>query len=124
MGDDLTKTPWLTALKANGGTRTVSLKISYLPSPTRESFKANPDMCSDGFECIADEWILNRPDAKGIYTNLRFAGFNGKWEPFGDAAPEGWHVYWKGNAGLYHPIELDLVPLVERSKQTLYEMES
>jgi hypothetical protein len=45
-----------------------------------------------------------------VHLNFKFAGYEGDWEPVKDAAPEGWHIYWKGGGGLYHPIALDLVP--------------
>jgi hypothetical protein len=45
-----------------------------------------------------------------VHLNFKFAGYEGDWETVKDAAPEGWHIYWKGGGGLYHPIALDLVP--------------
>ena len=85
----------------------------------RSSFKSNPEACPDGYECIADQWEMDDAGKDGVYSDFRFAGFKGKWEPFKDAAPEGWHVYWKGNAGLTHPIQLDLVPLAARENGVL-----
>lgn len=113
VGDDLSKTPYLAAVVSTGGTRTVSLKIVYVPDPTINAFKSNPSACPATFQCIADQWKLDIPNAKGIYTNLRFAQFKGRWEPFEDAKPRGWHMYWKANAGLTHPVDLDLIPVVE-----------
>ncbi|OAL48035.1 hypothetical protein IQ07DRAFT_111585 [Pyrenochaeta sp. DS3sAY3a] len=117
VGDDLSKTPYLAALIATGGTRTVGLKVVYVPDPTLGSFKANPAACPATFQCIADQWAFDTPPstktAYNAYKNLRFAQFKGRWEPFEDVKPQGWHVYWKANAGLHHPIDLDLVPVVK-----------
>lgn len=88
-----------------------------MPDPTLGSFKANPTACPATFQCIADQWQLDTASTSVIsraYKNLRFAQFKGRWEPFEDAKPQGWHVYWKGNAGLNHPIDIDLVPVVKR----------
>ena len=111
-GDDLSQTPYLTAL-ANKATRTVSLKIVYLPTPLRESFETQIDDCPEGYDCIADQWMFDE-DSSGdgqVLYNMQFAGFKGKWFPFKDAGKEGWHVYWKGDFGEYISINFDLVPL-------------
>lgn len=111
MGDDLSRTPYLAAL-TNNATRTVSLKIVYLPTPLRESFVTQTDACPEGYDCTADQWELDEID-DGIYRDLRFGGFTGKWEPFKDAGKHGWHVYWKGNADFQYPVQLDLVPVIQ-----------
>lgn len=114
IGDDLSRTPYLAAL-VNEATRTVSMKIVYLPNPLRESFETQTDACPEGYHCSADQWefssIASNDDP--VYYDLKFAGFKGRWEPFKDAGKEGWHVYWKGNGGLTNPIQLDLVPLLQ-----------
>ncbi|KAF1926401.1 uncharacterized protein M421DRAFT_7012 [Didymella exigua CBS 183.55] len=116
VGDDLSRTPYLAAL-TNKATRTVSMKIVYLPTPLRESFDTQTDACPKGYDCTADQWTFDEPTPtpggrRNIYYNLRFGGFKGSWEPFKDAGKEGWHVYWKGNAGMYHHVQFDLVPVV------------
>lgn len=111
-GDDLSRTPYLAAL-TNTATRTAGLKIVYLPTPLRESFETQTDACPEGYDCTADEWEFDDIAAgdSQTYYNLKFSGFKGRWEPFKDAGKEGWHVYWKGNAGVHHPVQLDLVPV-------------
>ena len=116
IGGDLSKTSYLAALNSKAGTRTVSMAIINIPSPMQDSSEHDPEACPEGFECIADQWTLDEADKYGVYSNLQFAGFKGRWEPFKDAAPEGWHVYWKGNAGLHHQIQFDLVPLAREVK--------
>lgn len=119
VGDDLSRTPYLAAL-TNNATRTVSLKIVYLPTPLRESFETQTDACPNGYDCTADQWTFDAPatgdlqpgGSQKTYYNLKFGGFKGNWEPFKDAEKEGWHVYWKGNAGMHHPVQLDLVPVI------------
>lgn len=112
--DDLSRSPYLAAL-ANNSTRTVSLKLVYLSTPMRESFETQTDACPEGYDCTADQWTLDEI-GDGVYQDFRFAGFRGKWEPFKDAGKEGWHVYWKGNAGAQHPVQLNLVPVVPDDK--------
>ena len=110
--DDLSRTPYLAAL-ANQATRTVSLKIVYLPTPLRESFETQIEDCPKGYECTADQWVFDEDDSGDgqILYNLQFAGFTGKWFPFKDAGKEGWHVYWKGDLGVHISVNFDLVPL-------------
>ncbi|KAH6612050.1 hypothetical protein C7974DRAFT_90489 [Boeremia exigua] len=116
VGDDLSRTPYLAAL-TNNATRTVSLKIVYLPTPLRESFKTQTDACPEDYDCTADQWTFDDPSrlssSAQFYRDLRFGGFKGRWEPFKDAGKEGWHVYWKGNAGIHHPVQFDLVPTTQ-----------
>ena len=111
-GDDLSRTPYLAAL-ANQATRTVSLKIVYLPTPLRESFETQIEECPEGYECTADQWVFDEDDSGDgqILYNLQFAGFTGKWFPFKDAGKEGWHVYWKGDLGVHISVNFDLVPI-------------
>jgi hypothetical protein len=111
-GDDLSQTPYLAAL-AHKATRTVSLKIVYLPTPLRESFETLAEACPEGYECTADQWVFDEYDSGDgqILYNLQFAGFQGKWVPFKDAGKEGWHVYWKGDLGWHRSINFDLVPV-------------
>ncbi|KAF9694000.1 hypothetical protein EKO04_007862 [Ascochyta lentis] len=111
VGDDLSRTPYLAAF-TNNATRTVTLKIVYLPTPLRESFETQTDACPEGYDCTADQWMLDEP-GNGIYQDFKFGGFKGRWEPFKDAGKEGWHVYWKGNAGIHHPLQFDLVPITK-----------
>jgi hypothetical protein len=111
VGDDLSNTPYLTAL-INPSTHTVSMKIVYLPSPLQASFEANPEACPEGYRCSADQWTFETNSGNGSFVNLGFEGFKGRWVPFKDTRGEGWHLYWKGNAGLHHAVQLDLVPFV------------
>lgn len=113
MGDDLSRTPYLAAL-TNNATRTVGLKIVYIPTPLRESFETQPDACPEGYDCTADQWTLS-DDNNGIYPNLRFEGFDGQWEPLKDTDKEGWHVYWRGNSDIQHPVQFDLVPVTKEN---------
>lgn len=84
----------------------------YLSTPLHESFETQTDACPAGYDCTADQWTLGEFD-DGIYPDLKFGGFKGRWEPFKDAGRDGWHVYWKGNAGVHHPVQFDLVPVVQ-----------
>ncbi|KAG9201936.1 hypothetical protein G6514_005131 [Epicoccum nigrum] len=88
-GDDLSQTPYLAAL-AHKATRTVSLKIVYLPTPLRESFETLAEACPEGYECTTDQWVFDEDDSGDgqILYNLQFAGFQGKWVPFKDAGKE------------------------------------
>ncbi|KAJ4989964.1 hypothetical protein SVAN01_04611 [Stagonosporopsis vannaccii] len=119
VGDDLSRTPYLAAL-TNSATRTVSMKIVYLPTPLRESFETQTDACPKGYDCTADQWtfadIASREDQ--VHYDFTFGGFKGRWEPFKDAGIEGWHVYWKGNAGVRHAVQFDLVPAIPNSGRT------
>src|SRR5690242_1752404 len=111
IGDDLSRTPYLAAL-TNIATRTVSMKIVYLPTPLRESFETQTDACPKGYECTADQWIFadSGSGESRVHYDFAFGGFKGRWKPFKDAGTEGWHVYWKGNAGMQHSMQFDLVP--------------
>jgi hypothetical protein len=77
---------------------------------TPHSFTVDADTCPPGYECVVDQWMFDVAVNMAL-PNFRFAGFEGKWKPFKDAGKEGWHVYWKGDTGVYSPIELDLVPM-------------
>lgn len=121
-GDDPTKTPYLAALKSKAGTRTVMVAFLSLSNSTDDSFNDDPEACPDGYECFADQWTFNEVGEGGVFPNLRFAGFKGRWEPFKDAAPYGWHVYWKGPSGLHHSVQFDLVPLGSELKAPSGEM--
>jgi hypothetical protein len=90
---------------------------STLPSPTiaRSISLRSPAQLDTNVSLTIG---LDEAGSGMVRPNFRFAGFDGKWEPFKDAAPEGWHVYWKGNSGLYHPIQLDLAPLDEHCLAT------
>jgi hypothetical protein len=85
------------------------MAIIHISKPSRHS-EAVFDSCPEGYACAVDQWMFD-DDVDNVHPNFRFASFEGKWEPFKDAGAEGWHVYWKGNEGLYHPIQLDLVPI-------------
>jgi hypothetical protein len=61
--------------------------------------------CPSGYQRTFDDAV----DA--VYSNFRSAGSKGRSEPFKDAGKEGWHIYWKGDCGSHHPIQLDLVPM-------------
>lgn len=116
VGDDLSRTPYLAAL-TNKATRTVSLKIVYVPTPLRESFDTQTGACYEGYDCTADQWVFadlgSVSGRSQVYHDLRFGGFPGRWEPFKDAGTEGWHVYWKGNPGVHHSVQFDLVPVLQ-----------
>ena len=105
------RTAYLAALTKNA-TRTVSLKIVYLPTPLRESFETQTGVCPEGYDCSADHGTFDEIN-DGVYHDFRFEGFKGKWGPFKDAGKEGWYVYWKGDAGVHHPVHLDLVPVTQ-----------
>ncbi|KAF2824440.1 hypothetical protein CC86DRAFT_395635 [Ophiobolus disseminans] len=112
--DDHDRAPILVSLKSTTGTRTASMAVIYISKPARRHhFKANADACPEGYECVADQWMFDSAGDDLVHSNFRFAGYTGTWEPFKDAGAEGWHVYWKGNAGVYTPIDLDLVPTEE-----------
>jgi hypothetical protein len=100
--------PYLVALNSKQGTRTASMAIVHMRQPTPHFFKAHVDSCPQGYDCVVDHWTFDAA-MDMTYPNFRFAGYKGNWAPFKDAGKEGWHVYWKGNAGLSHPIQLDLV---------------
>jgi hypothetical protein len=93
-GNDPSKASYLAALISSEGTRSASMASLYT--------------CPEGDECIADQWTF-APWINSVYANFRFAGFKGRWEPFKDAGKEGWHLYWKGDFGPHHSIQLDLV---------------
>jgi hypothetical protein len=95
-GDDPSKTSYLAALISNEGTRAASM--------------ASLDTCPKGDKCIADRWTFAR-SINSVYPDFRFAGFEGRWEPFKDAGREVWHLYWKGDFGPHHSIQLALVPV-------------
>jgi hypothetical protein len=109
--DNLSEISFLAALKSKAGTHTASMAIVYMSRPNDRSNKFYLNACPAGYECIADQWTFDDPQADLLRADFRFAGFNGKWDSFKDAGDEGWHVYWKGNAGLFHPIQLDLAPV-------------
>ncbi|KAH7382622.1 hypothetical protein DE146DRAFT_234510 [Phaeosphaeria sp. MPI-PUGE-AT-0046c] len=109
--DDLSDIPFLAALKSTTGTRTISMAMVYMSRPNRQSNNFYPNACPDGYECVTDQWAMDDPGADMVRAGFKFAGFDGKWEPFKDAGKEGWHMYWKGNAGLVHPLHLDLAPV-------------
>jgi hypothetical protein len=110
--DENNQAPFLVALKSTTGTRTASMAIVYISTPNlRRRFEPIADACPQGYECVADQWTFDDADEDTVRPNFRFAGYEGTWEPFKDAGAEGWHVYWKGNAGVYTPIGLDLVPM-------------
>ncbi|KAF1913165.1 hypothetical protein BDU57DRAFT_532247 [Ampelomyces quisqualis] len=109
--DNPSKLSYLAALKSTTGTRTVSMAVVYASRPHYSANYLAVESCPAGYECVIDQWTFDEAESDMVYPNFRYAGFNGEWEPFKDAAPEGWHVYWKGNAGLHHPIRLDLTPL-------------
>ncbi|KAJ8114305.1 hypothetical protein OPT61_g3788 [Boeremia exigua] len=115
VGDDLSRIPYLAAL-INRVTRTVSMKIVYLPTPLQESFETQTDACLQGYSCTADQWFFSDvgpiSGPKEVYRDFRFGGFRGRWELFKDAGREGWHVYWKGAAGTHRPVQFDLVSVV------------
>jgi hypothetical protein len=93
-GNDPSKASYLAALISSESTRSASMASLYT--------------CPEGDECIADQWTF-APWVNSVYADFRFAGFKGRWEPFKDAGKEGWHLYWKGDFGPHHSIQLDLV---------------
>jgi hypothetical protein len=105
------RAPFLVALKSTTGTRTASMAVLYIENPTRGQTWI-PDACTEGYECAVDQWNFEDAGTDMVHPNLRFEGFEGRFQPMKDAPHgEGWHVYWKGDAGLRHPIALDLVPI-------------
>lgn len=111
--DDDERSPLLTALMSTKGTRTASMAMIYLPPPSEFQTRDEFVTCPEGYECSTGEWTFGNAGTDGVHEDFRFGKFKGQWQPFKDAGREGWHVYWKGNAGLDHPIKLDLVPLEE-----------
>jgi hypothetical protein len=72
----------------------------------------NPGQCPKGLSCYADTWTMDGAGDDGVFTNFRFANYKGRWEVPKDAAPEWWHVYWKGETGSGRSdVKFDLVPL-------------
>jgi hypothetical protein len=115
VDNDLSRDLYLAAL-THTATHTVVLKMVYLPTPLRESFETQTDACPEGYDCTADQWTFDETvstsgDRQQIYYNLKFGGFKGSWAPFKDAGKEGWHVYWKGDAGMHHTMHFDLVSI-------------
>lgn len=102
--------PYLAALKLPEGTRTISMGVVFLQVDGYQKRYDGFDGCPGNYGCIIDQWTFDPVQAYMIHQNFRFAGFEGAWEPFKDAGKEGWHVYWKGDAGMRSPIRLDLVP--------------
>jgi hypothetical protein len=110
---DGSKMPYLAALESVSGTRTASMAvISVLPG-TSEAIEAEFDSCPDGYNCVTDQWTFGDASVDLVHPEFHFAGYKGNWAPFKDAGAEGWHVYWKGDEGLAHPIKLELVPSEE-----------
>lgn len=60
--------------------------------------------------CAVDQWLFDAA-VDNVYANFRLADFDGSWMSFKDAGTEGWHVYWKGDAGSTHAIQIDIVPM-------------
>jgi hypothetical protein len=110
-GTDSTGFPYLAALKSTIGTRTTSMALIYAQNPTLHPSSVDVGTCPEGYECVIDQWTFDDAGPDIVYPNFRFAGYQGRWKPMKDAKTEGWHVYWKANAGLYHPIQLDLVSM-------------
>ncbi|KAH4125071.1 hypothetical protein HBI24_190120 [Parastagonospora nodorum] len=107
--EDPIKATYLAALKSTTGTRTASMAVMYFSKPIKHS-ETIFDACPEGYECAVDQWMFDAA-VDNVYPNFRFEGFNGSWIPFKDAGTEGWHVYWKGDAGPSHPIQIDMVPV-------------
>jgi hypothetical protein len=103
--------PYLAALKSTTGTRTTSMAIVYAQKPTLLSDTFKIETCLEGYDCVVDQWIFEKAGANMVHYDFRFTGYHGNWQPFKDVGKEGWHVYWKGNTGLNHQIQLDLAPI-------------
>jgi hypothetical protein len=101
---------YLAALKSKQGTRTTSMAVMHVSQPPLHFINPVVDACPGEYECVVNNWTFDAGKDM-TFPNFRFAGFRGAWEPFKDAGKDGWHVYWKGNAGLAHPIQLDLALL-------------
>jgi hypothetical protein len=107
---DGSKMPYLAALGSTSGTRTASMAVVFVLTTTSGAIKATFDSCPDGYTCVTDQWTFGGASVDWVHPDFHFAGYKGNWAPFKDAGAEGWHVYWKGDEGLTHPIKLDLVP--------------
>jgi hypothetical protein len=101
---------YLAALESTTGTRTMSLAIVYAQKPSLHLYKFEPDTCPKGYECVVDQWMFGEAGTDMVHRDFRFADYQGSWRPFKDAGQEGWHVYWKGDTSLDHPIQMDLAP--------------
>ncbi|KAF2035301.1 hypothetical protein EK21DRAFT_84916 [Setomelanomma holmii] len=102
--------PYLVALKPLNGTQITGMIVLYLPTPDGELPETAVVACPDDFDCTADQWTFDAAGGDMVHPNFKFARSEGDWEPNKDAAPEGWHVYWRTGGDLYHPITVDLVP--------------
>jgi hypothetical protein len=80
---------------------------------TADPAQIDPEACPQGYKCVADQWTLGAAGEDGVYPDFGYAGYRGKWAPFQDAGVEGWHVYWKGDAGNRRTIGLELEPVTE-----------
>jgi hypothetical protein len=99
---------YLAALESTTGTRTASMAIVSVTMLTAHSFTVDAETCPEGYACVVDGWTFGE-GVGGVYPDFRFKGYRGKWKTVKDAAPEGWHVYWKGDEGVMNPIQLDMV---------------
>ena len=106
--------PCLAALESTSGTRTASMAVISALGTTSD--EAEFDSCPDGYTCVTDQWTFGDASADLVHPDFHFAGYKGNWAPFKDAGVEGWHVYWKGDEGLAHPIKLELVPSEEATE--------
>jgi hypothetical protein len=88
----------------------MSMAIVYAQKPTFHSSAFEPETYPEGYECVIDQWMFDEAGTDMVHHDFRFAGYQGNWQPFKDAGEEGWHVYWKGDTGLDHPIQMDLAP--------------
>jgi hypothetical protein len=105
---DASAPAYLAALKSTTGTHTASMAIVSVTMLTSHSFTIDADACPEGYDCVVDQWVFGE-GVDGVYADFGFTGYRGKWKTVKDAAPEGWHVYWKGDEGVMNPIQLDLV---------------
>lgn len=106
---DPSKVPYLVALDSQAGTRTVAMQVLFIPDPSTSNFDAQANVCPDGYACYANLWSMKTPNKDGVYNDFGFSQNTGIWQPYADS-PGGLTVYWKGAAGQYTPIKIDLVP--------------
>lgn len=83
------------------------MSIIYTADPTQ----IDPEVCPKGYKCVADQWKFSAAGDDGVYEDFGYTGYKGEWMPFRDAGVEGWHVYWKGDAGDRDTIGLELEPV-------------
>ncbi|ORY11299.1 hypothetical protein BCR34DRAFT_327148 [Clohesyomyces aquaticus] len=85
-GDDLSKTPYITAVSWKGSS-TAAMKVLFMSDPTEESVKEG---CPVGnVVCVADAWSTSGRNEEGVRKRLEYGGWQGAWGVFADAGVRG-----------------------------------